>query len=50
MKEKAAREALLLAGERELERKDIADMEKEIKQVQENIEKEVVTTTLKFSV
>lgn len=43
MKEKAEQEALLLAGEKEHEKQDLADMEKEIKQVQENIEKEVIS-------
>lgn len=41
MKEKAEREAFLLSGEKAFEKQDLADMEKEIKQVEENIKKEV---------
>ncbi len=41
MKEKAEREALLFAGEKAYEQQDIEEIEKEIKQVKENIEKEV---------
>lgn len=41
MKEKAEREAFLLSGEKAFEKQDLAEMEKEIKQVEENIQREV---------
>ncbi|KAJ1524350.1 hypothetical protein ONE63_010852 [Megalurothrips usitatus] len=40
MKEKAEREAFLLAGEKAEEKQDLLNMEKEIKLVQENIDRE----------